>query len=340
MADKYLLALYNNVDAASNAIADLRQMGFSDAQMAVLTGSPYEHEMLGRPRTRSRLGCGALSGAALGVVTAAFLTAGIWLLYPLIQGGQPLIPIPPSLIVFFEVTMLGAMWASFFGLLWLSRLPSDDRKAPYDPRITEGYIGVQVYSDEDRIDDVEKALKHAGSVDVVQAGPATDPLFKRFWGGVAASLVVLTVILGLFVYNILRIDFPSNMVNQDSFAFEQGPRLAAPTNAVPVQGPDLINQRPASQPIPASTDSLQRGKVLFGINCEMCHGATGVGNGVVGAFFTPKPFDLTSSTVQTLTDNQIYLIITQGTGVMPPIYENLSPQDRWDVINYVRTLAK
>jgi mono/diheme cytochrome c family protein len=109
---------------------------------------------------------------------------------------------------------------------------------------------------------------------------------------------------------------------------------------VPVQGPDLIAGEPASLPVPSSPNSLQRGKTLFGINCVMCHGAGGTGNGAVGAFFNPKPFNLTSSAVQNLQDNELFLVITQGFGVMPPAAENLSPEERWDVINYVRTLKK
>ena len=63
-------------------------------------------------------------------------------------------------------------------------------------------------------------------------------------------------------------------------------------------------------------------------------------DGAVGAFFKPKPFDLTSSTVQNLQDNDLFVVISQGFGVMPPFAENLSPEERWDVINYVRTLKK
>jgi mono/diheme cytochrome c family protein len=72
----------------------------------------------------------------------------------------------------------------------------------------------------------------------------------------------------------------------------------------------------------------------------MCHGAGGTGNGAVGAFFNPKPFDLTSSTVQDLQDDELFIVISQGFGVMPPFAENLSAEERWDVINYVRTLKK
>ena len=60
----------------------------------------------------------------------------------------------------------------------------------------------------------------------------------------------------------------------------------------------------------------------------------------MGAFFNPKPADLTSERVQSLSDQEIFLVITEGRGLMPSIAENLSPAERWDVINYVRSLKK
>jgi mono/diheme cytochrome c family protein len=341
MADIHLLGLFNNLEAAADAIDRLHKQGVDDEKILVLSGSPYKPEMLGRPHHHGKVGLASLVGALLGMLLAAFLTVGIFLLYPMIQGGQPLIPIPPSLIVFFEVIMLGMMWAAFTSMLVLSGMPVF-KAQPYDPRITEGYIGVQVTLDNKLANQVEQALQDSGTVGVKRQAlaPAIDLNFRRFWGGGLGVLTIGAVISLLFFYDVLKIDFPTNMNEQDSYGFEQGPRLAAPAESVPVQGPALIAGEPASLPVPSSPNSLQRGKTLFGINCIMCHGAGGTGNGAVGAFFNPKPFNLTSSAVQSLQDDELFLVISQGFGVMPPIAENLSPEERWDVINYVRTLKK
>jgi cytochrome c5 len=341
MADIHLLGLFNNVDAAADAIARLRKLDVTDEKILVLSGSPYKPEMLGRPHHHGKVGLVSLGGAILGILLAAFLTAGIYLLYPLFVGGQPLIPIPSSLIIFFEVTMLGTMWSAFFAMLILSGLPVF-KAQPYDPRITDGYTGVQVTLEEKLGDQVEQAFKDAGTVEVrrEKLAPAIDVNFRRFWGGLLGLVTIGGLVTLLFFYDVLKIPFPTNMNEQFSYGFEQGPRLAAPDSSVPVQGPDLIGGEPASLPVPSSANSIQRGKTLFGINCQMCHGAGGTGNGAVGAFFTPKPFDLTSSTVQNLQDDEIFVVITQGFGVMPPFAENLSAEERWDVINYVRTLKK
>ena len=341
MADYSLLGLFHEAEPTADAIQRLRGLGIPDERITIMSGMPYRAEILGRPRPKVRVGLIAVVGALLGLVTGAFLSVGIFLLYPLVQGGQPVVPVPPTLIILFELTMLGTMWATFFGLLGLNRFPVFKSEI-YDPRITEGHIGVEVDVDEDLIDPAEGILVENGAHHLYRekVSQRTDVLLTVFWTDVGLIIGLLAVIVTLIAYDILNINFPTNMANQESIAYVEGPRLAAPPLAVPVQGPALIAGMPASEPLPASADSLQRGQVLFSLNCVMCHGPGGQGNGLLSGFFKPKPADLTSNRVQGLADQEIFLIITQGFNVMPSIAENLSPAERWDVINHVRTLKK
>jgi mono/diheme cytochrome c family protein len=341
MADYQVLGLFDEATTAADTIEQLRGLGVPDARITVMSGVPYQSEMLGRPHIPRRLGPVALGGAIFGIALATFLTAGIFLLYELIQGGQPIIPIPPSLIVYFEATMLGTMWVTFFGLILVNGFPIFKHQ-PYDPQITEGYIGVLAKVDETLADRVENALKANGAYHMYreEVSRAVDTGRRIFWVVFGGGLVVTLIVTVLFVYDIVRIDFPTQMANQDSIAYDQGPRLAAPAEAVPVQGPVLIVDQPATEPVASTADSLQRGQVLFGYTCQVCHGADGKGGGTLSGFFTPKPFDLTSDTVQKLPDDEIFLVITQGRGPMPSLAENLDLEERWDVINYVKSLKK
>jgi hypothetical protein len=78
-----------------------------------------------------------------------------------------------------------------------------------------------------------------------------------------------------------------------------------------------------------------------------------VGNGPVAGFLVnKKPADLTSERVQSKDDGTLFLIITNGlynpnnslfpeiefSSAMPPLNENLTVADRWDLVNYIRTL--
>jgi len=341
MPEYEVIGLFHDPTPAADVLEQLRGLGVPDEKTTVMSHIPYKPGMLGIRPARKRLGRVALLGAILGISLATFLSVGIFLLYPLIQGGQGIVPVPPTLIVYFEVTMLGTMWVTFFGFLLVNRLPRF-RTHLYDPHITEGHIGVVAQVDEDQVGRVEEILKTNGAhhTNRAEAVPATDPWNTRFWLITAGLVGVATIIVVLFVYDIVRIPFPTNMADQPSIAYEQGPRLAAPAAAIPVQGPVLIADQPATEPVAATPDSLQRGQVLFGINCVVCHGQTGVGNGTLSGFFTPKPFDLTSAAVQNLSDAEIFLVITQGRGAMPSLAENLSPVERWDVVNHVRSLKK
>ena len=340
MADISLFGLYRDLAPAAETIEQLRRLGMRDEQITVLSGIPYRPEMLGRPRLRGGVGRIALLGAILGMLTGLFLTAGIFLLYPLEQGGQPLVPIPPSLIILFEVTMLGTMWAAFFGLLVLNRLPVFRTKI-YDPRISQGYIGVVAQVADDQVEALERVFRDNGAHDLRRElpAPSTRTPFLLFWGGVSALLITVTVLVLLAAYDLLPISFPSQMVHQPSVGYVQGPRLAAPADAIPIQGPAMIGGEPATKPPPATESSLQRGLVLFAITCAVCHGNPGTGDGSLANYFSPTPADLTDREVQAFPKADLFLVMSEGRGAMPSMAENLSPWERWDVANYVDHLV-
>jgi len=339
MTERLVLGLFQEATPAADTIEQLRQMGVADAQITVMSGMPYEPEMLARPRVRGRLGRITLLGAFLGALAALVLSAGLFLLYPLIQGGQPIVPIPPSLIVLFEVTMLGTMGLTFVGFLVVNRFPVFGRPA-YDLRITAGSIGVAAQVEDGFTAQAENIFRACGAYDV-QCLEKDHRVRSRDWALFAAMVVVLvvaaTTISLLFFYDVIHIPFPTQMVEQNSTGYDQGPRLAAPAESVPVQGPALIAGQPASEPVPATVDSLQRGQILFSIHCALCHGTEGKGDGPLSKYFSPRPFDLTNEHVRDLPDDVFFLVITKGLGPMPSLAENLSPIERWDVINHIHS---
>ncbi|HSB91203.1 MAG TPA: cytochrome c [Anaerolineales bacterium] len=164
-----------------------------------------------------------------------------------------------------------------------------------------------------------------------------NPRLQR--GLLIIGLVLTPFIVGLlFTFEVIKIPFPTDMANQVSVGYQEGPRLLPPDGAVPVQGLAVIPEEVPSNPIPADATSLQRGAVLYGIHCQLCHGEQGHGDGPLADRFDRTPQNLTSSTIGSEFDGAVYLTITQGFGQMPALAENLTPRERWDVVNYVRTL--
>ncbi len=94
-------------------------------------------------------------------------------------------------------------------------------------------------------------------------------------------------------------------------------------------------------PIPPNADSIAAGKVLYLENCVPCHGLTGQGDGPVGITLNPRPADLTQHTAPGVhPDGRLYNWITDGVegSVMPAFGSALSDEERWHVVNYIRTL--
>ena len=73
-------------------------------------------------------------------------------------------------------------------------------------------------------------------------------------------------------------------------------------------------------------------------NCVTCHGAGGKGDGAAAAALPPpKPADWTSAKVASETDGELFWKISNGRGAMPP-WKHLPDKDRWEIVNYIRTL--
>src|SRR5262249_22824949 len=93
-------------------------------------------------------------------------------------------------------------------------------------------------------------------------------------------------------------------------------------------------------PVPSTPESVSQGSALFAIYCTPCHGASGKGDGLVAAKFAPAA-DLTNPELQKArTDGFWQSYLSVGGAVMPSYGEALTPEERWHVVNYLRTLAK
>ena len=160
------------------------------------------------------------------------------------------------------------------------------------------------------------------------------------------QLVVLFLVVGvlfgtlaLFSMDVIKLEWIGFMEIQPSFDAQEEP-LPVPSRSIPVEGPAFIpNMGAPENPVVADEISIERGRTLFAINCVMCHGQTGEGNGQIAALLANKPLNLTSIITQSKSDGILFTTITNGVeGRMPPMVENLTVRDRWDVINYIRTL--
>jgi mono/diheme cytochrome c family protein len=90
-------------------------------------------------------------------------------------------------------------------------------------------------------------------------------------------------------------------------------------------------------PVPADARSLRNGRMYYQINCAVCHGEAGKGDGPILAAKAIFPPPLTGPSAEGRSDGYIWGIIRNGRGAMPS-YNRIEELDRWDVVNYVRGL--
>ncbi len=99
-------------------------------------------------------------------------------------------------------------------------------------------------------------------------------------------------------------------------------------------------------PTMPTTESIAKGKELYlertKGNCVFCHGETGSGNEANLARLRRKPADLSNKERMTaMTDGELFWKISKGiNGIMPAGEKRMTEEERWHVVNYIRTLAK
>lgn len=167
---------------------------------------------------------------------------------------------------------------------------------------------------------------------------------KKSWR-VVITLMLLTIpfALGLLVtYEKIPYDWISMMEIQPSYRAMEDP-LPLPENSVPVQGAVSVPGVGSPQnPLETTEESLAAGKDLYAVHCAICHGEDGKGQGSVSVFFNQvEPSDLTTNQKVIENDGAVFLTISQGVDdTMPALKENLTIEERWQIVDYVQSLGE
>jgi mono/diheme cytochrome c family protein len=93
-------------------------------------------------------------------------------------------------------------------------------------------------------------------------------------------------------------------------------------------------------PVKSDPLSIKDGKALWIKNCQSCHGDNGKGDGTKAGNLKISCGDFTLAEFKKVTDGELFWKITEGRKPMPTFEKKLSDNERWSVINYMRTFAK
>ncbi len=182
---------------------------------------------------------------------------------------------------------------------------------------------------------------------------------------VAINIVLFAAVLALIVANLtlrpnpsrLNYEFIPQMAHSPRYnAFAPNPNLpGGETLQVPSPGSIARGYMPLhysatpqdalrageelKSPIDlTSAQALQRGATLFTNYCAVCHGPGALGNGTVTQRGFPPPPSLLADHAIKMKDGQMFHVLTFGQNNMPSYASQLSREDRWNAIAYVRSL--
>jgi mono/diheme cytochrome c family protein len=137
------------------------------------------------------------------------------------------------------------------------------------------------------------------------------------------SMIRILTIKSIVVFCLLFLFFRNGIVHA------QSPNWVAPPSAKTIKNPQL-----------KTPEILVDGKKLYISFCAPCHGDKGKGDGPTASALNPRPADHTSPALQSETDGSLFWKISEGRSPMPSYKVLLTETQRWELVNYIRSLSK
>jgi len=159
-----MYGLFETPEMAQQAVDGLRASGVPEHEITIQSSEPMEEYAFGARDRNTLMPWLAVLGAAIGMATGYYLTSITQQAWPISTVGMPIVTNWSNLIIIFELTMLGAVFASVITLMVAAKLPGRLQKF-YDPEVSNGKILIGVLNPKD-VERVEYALR--ASIDGVR----------------------------------------------------------------------------------------------------------------------------------------------------------------------------
>ena len=102
---------------------------------------------------------------------------------------------------------------------------------------------------------------------------------------------------------------------------------------------DPEHTRRLKNPVSLNEQTLQAAKAIYLQKCANCHGESGLGDGPEAMMYDPAPADLSRAHVRQMTDGEVFYQISEGDKPMPPFKSQLTEEQRWQLVHYIRSFA-
>jgi mono/diheme cytochrome c family protein len=287
--------------------------------------------------------------------------------YPLVIGGKPFWSWPAFVPVAFEITVLLASVLSVVTMIVLYfKFPNNSHPlhdTPYMKKVSSNKFGICIQADDPTFNQkaVEEFLAKVGGKEI---GPVFFDLedldhgqhiFDPKFIGVLALTAILVSGGTYFTFNKLLYMEPFSWMSaqaklkaqRPSDLFTDGIGMRRPVEGTVARGflPYPFKGKPDEaaknlvNPLLPTKEVIDRGKTKFLTYCSPCHGNFARGDSRLAGQF-PNPPTLHSDKVRNWPDGSIYHVITEGQNVMPSYASQISRDDRWAIIQYIRVLQR
>ncbi len=315
-----------------------------------------------------------LKSSKLGYVTlfagffgASFILLFMWwalsIDYPLVIGGKPFFALPAFVPITFETTVLFAVLSTVFAMIAVffnfpfNNHPVHDSN--YMKNVSSDKYGILVEADNPQFDQdkVIEFLKSLGGKDIELIYYPEPKIYRVFQPRFMVFLGILALLTSGGTYITLNklmymppFDFMLNQnkgsAQAESNFFRNKREMRNPVEGTVARNympyPNMGNLNPTevySNPLLPSKENLELGQRKFLTYCSPCHGDFADGNSRLRGQFPAGP-TLHSDRVKNFSDGMIYHIITNGSAVMPSYSRQITREQRWAIVNYIRVLQR
>jgi Protein of unknown function (DUF3341)/Cytochrome C oxidase, cbb3-type, subunit III len=361
-----LTALFNTPEKIIYAAEETRKAGYM--KYDVHTPFPVHGLDAAMQLKSSKIGFFALIFGILGAISAISFISWVTLSnYPLIIGGKPFWSWPAFVPITFEITVLStAVLSTIAMIVFYFKLPNNAHPlhdTSYMKHVSSDKFGISIQASDPKFD--EKAvcnfLESVGGKEItgVYFNPEElshgQKLFDLKFFGLLAVVALMVSAITYFSLNKLLSMQPFNwMVEQDKLKaqqpsnfFKNGIGMQQPVEGTVPRGfmPYSFKGKPDDagkffvNSFMATKEVIDHGKEKFLIFCSPCHGYLANGDNHLHGQF-PNPPTLHSEKVRNWSDGRIYAVITEGQNAMPSYAPQVSREDRWAIIQYIRVLQR
>lgn len=357
-------ALFDTPDAITQAAKETVAAGYTKYDV----NSPYPvHGMekamkLGPSRLGLVTFLVGIGGATFAIL---FMTWAALVDYPLVIGGKPFFSWPAFVPITFEVTVLSASIATVVVMIALFfKFPHNSHPVHdtnYMKKVSSDKFGLNIAAIDPMFDEakIKDFLAKLGGKEIetiyYEPFPKDIKMFdKRFIGALIVVALITSGATYVVLNKLLYIQPFTWMAEQDkglpqskSEVFSDGFTMRPPVEGtvardfVPYEYKGLKDSAVVnlSNPLPFNKEVIAKGKSRYDTYCSPCHGNFGAGDTRLRDQF-PKPPTLHSDKVRNWADGNIYHVITNGQNIMPSYAKQISREDRWAIVHYIRVLQR